>query len=167
MRLGLHLVHPFTFLYSFRSNSSTAVLLQSLTASFLLAKSGFFLPNHAKTTRQNRAHPTPSPRYINPTSLSPSTTSSHSQFHLLLFPSQANRFPLSKLPSLPTMEAGRKLVLFTVAMMAVVMASSLVEKVAAVDAPAPSPTSGAVTAPAAPAAVLASISVLLFGYFLC
>ncbi|CAL9093258.1 unnamed protein product [Musa textilis] len=66
MRVGHHLVHPFTFLYSFPSNSSTAVLLQSLTASFLLSKSGLLLPNHTKPTRQTRAHPTPSPPLYKP-----------------------------------------------------------------------------------------------------
>ncbi|RZR86549.1 hypothetical protein BHM03_00013772 [Ensete ventricosum] len=73
---------------------------------------------------------------------------------------------LSSLTStVSTMEAGPKLRLFAVAMMAVVMASSLVEKAAAAEAPAPSPTSGATTL-ASPAAVLASLSALLFGYFL-
>ncbi|RWW35938.1 hypothetical protein BHE74_00059070 [Ensete ventricosum] len=57
--------------------------------------------------------------------------------------------------------------LFALAMVAVVVASSLVEKAAAADAPAPSPTSGATTtALAAPAAALASFSALLFGYLL-
>ncbi|KAJ8506540.1 hypothetical protein OPV22_007426 [Ensete ventricosum] len=94
----------------------------------------------------------------------PSQSQQHQVFFLQIV---VPAYMVGRPPSLPTMEAGRKLVLFTVAMMAVVMASSLVEKVAAVDAPAPSPTSGAVTAPAAPAAILASLSALLFGYFLC
>ncbi|XP_010934741.1 arabinogalactan protein 13 [Elaeis guineensis] len=63
------------------------------------------------------------------------------------------------------MEAGLKLRFFAVAMLAVVMASSLVEKAAAADAPAPSPTSGASVA--APAAALASLATLAFGYLFC
>ncbi|RRT70630.1 hypothetical protein BHM03_00015546 [Ensete ventricosum] len=69
-------------------------------------------------------------------------------------------------PSSPSF-AGLKIRLFALAMVAVVVASSLVEKAAAADAPAPSPTSGATTtALAAPAAALASFSALLFGYLL-
>ncbi|XP_008813729.2 arabinogalactan protein 13 [Phoenix dactylifera] len=61
------------------------------------------------------------------------------------------------------MEAGLKLRFFAVAMLAVVMASSLVEKAAAADAPAPSPTSSA--SAAAPA--LASLATIAFGYLFC
>ncbi|CAL9165501.1 unnamed protein product [Musa hybrid cultivar] len=65
------------------------------------------------------------------------------------------------------MEAGLKLRLFAVAVMAVVAASSLVEKAVATDAPAPGPSSGAAATLAAPAAVLASLSALVVGYFVC
>lgn len=57
-----------------------------------------------------------------------------------------------------------KLRFFSVAMLAVVMASSLVEKAAAAEAPAPSPTSGASFA--APTAV-ASLAAVAFGYLFC
>ncbi|RWV81907.1 hypothetical protein GW17_00056632 [Ensete ventricosum] len=63
------------------------------------------------------------------------------------------------------MEAGLKLRLFAVAVMAVVAASSLVEKAVASDAPSPGPSSGAAATLAAPAAVLASLSALVVGYF--
>ncbi|KAJ8513618.1 hypothetical protein OPV22_004052 [Ensete ventricosum] len=49
--------------------------------------------------------------------------------------------------------------------MAVVAASSLVEKAVASDAPSPGPSSGAAATLAAPAAVLASLAALVVGYF--
>ncbi|THU73021.1 hypothetical protein C4D60_Mb04t18400 [Musa balbisiana] len=138
----------------------------------------FFLPflrcqvsnsNHTKITRQIEAiqplynPPSPPPHEPIPSSL----CSSFLQEDLWRVYTHKLSLLLSSLTSiLSTMEAGPKLRLFAVAMMAVVMASSLVEKAAAAEAPAPSPTSGATTL-AAPAAVLASLSALLFGYFLC
>ncbi|URE23568.1 hypothetical protein MUK42_25601 [Musa troglodytarum] len=72
----------------------------------------------------------------------------------------------SALKVLLAMEAAIKLKLFAMAMMAVVMAASMVQKAAAAQAPAPSPTSGAPTS-STTAAALASVAALAFGYLLC
>ncbi|WOL04993.1 hypothetical protein Cni_G13716 [Canna indica] len=64
------------------------------------------------------------------------------------------------------MEATLKLRLSAVAMIAVVMASSLVEKAVAAEAPAPSPASGATSSSTAAAAV-ASLAALAFGHLFC
>ncbi|RWW00760.1 hypothetical protein GW17_00036253, partial [Ensete ventricosum] len=64
------------------------------------------------------------------------------------------------------MEAALKFRLFAVAMIAVVMASSLVEKAAAAEAPAPSPTSGTATSSIS-ATAAAALFTLTFGYLFC
>ncbi|XP_058073759.1 arabinogalactan protein 14-like [Magnolia sinica] len=58
-----------------------------------------------------------------------------------------------------------KVRIFAVALMAVIMATSMIERTAAADAPAPSPTSDA-TSLFAPT-LFASLTALIFGLFYC
>lgn len=60
------------------------------------------------------------------------------------------------------MAESKKLHFAVVVVVAAIMASSFVEKVAAVDPPAPSPTSGA--AASAPALAIAAFTAFVFGH---
>lgn len=64
------------------------------------------------------------------------------------------------------MEATLKLKFFAVAMMAIVVASSMVERTAAAEAPAPAPIPMSGASVSAPAAALAALTALAFGLLL-
>ncbi|KMZ71234.1 hypothetical protein ZOSMA_185G00530 [Zostera marina] len=64
------------------------------------------------------------------------------------------------------MEASMNLRFFTLAAMAIIFAFSIVEKVSAVDAPAPSPDSGAFSL-STPIAAVVSITVVAFSFLFC